>query len=211
MEERNYTPKGDWTAASVLAKGELEEEERQPGEDQVGEVGYQECPWRSRWAQYKLTHFWSSSYRESKLSVLCDIITCGTSLLRELVSKYLLWSQLEFCGCNKILQKVKMVRSHASPPTAFVWLYSFLALLKYQFKQFNQMLKYQKFAVVKMCVYWTQYWPCKIIGGCILVIINDKWKVQVQLDSKYLLPYICLVAHTITLDWWPWCFCIDYT
>ena len=44
LEERNYTPKGDWAAASILAKRELEEEEREPGEDQVGEVGNEEGP-----------------------------------------------------------------------------------------------------------------------------------------------------------------------
>ena len=42
MEEGNYTPKGDRAAASVLAEGELEEEEGEASEDQVGEVGDEE-------------------------------------------------------------------------------------------------------------------------------------------------------------------------
>ena len=44
LEERNDTPEGDGAAASVLAKRELEEEEREAGEDQVGEVGNEERP-----------------------------------------------------------------------------------------------------------------------------------------------------------------------
>ena len=44
LEEGNYTPKGDGAAASVLAEGELEEEEGEASEDQVGEVGDEESP-----------------------------------------------------------------------------------------------------------------------------------------------------------------------
>ena len=46
LEEGNDTPKGDGTAAGILAKWELKEEKREAGEDQVGEVGDEECPWR---------------------------------------------------------------------------------------------------------------------------------------------------------------------
>ena len=44
LEEGNDTPKGDGAAASVLAEGELEEEEGEAREDQVGEVGDEESP-----------------------------------------------------------------------------------------------------------------------------------------------------------------------
>ena len=42
MEERDDAPEGDGTAPGVLAEGELEEEERKAGEDQVDEVGDEE-------------------------------------------------------------------------------------------------------------------------------------------------------------------------